>query len=85
MSALQVAGARNIVASPASLESTSIVLTYGIDLFLTRVAPSNTFDILSENFNKLQLVLTIAALALGIAITKPMVKRKIMRQRWYNS
>ncbi|KAF8512945.1 DUF1620-domain-containing protein [Hysterangium stoloniferum] len=81
----KVAGVRKIVASPASLESTSIVLTYGIDLFLTRVAPSNTFDILSENFNKLQLVLTIVALALGIFITKPMVQRKIMRQRWYNS
>ncbi|KAF8577387.1 DUF1620-domain-containing protein [Ramaria rubella] len=78
-----VAGIRKIVTSPASLESTSIVLAYGLDLFLTRVAPSNTFDILSESFNKLQLVLTIAALGMGIAITKPMVQRKQMKQRWY--
>ena len=82
---LQVAGTRNIVTSPALLESTSIVLAYGLDLFLTRVAPSNTFDVLSESFNKLQLVLTVVALAVGVLIAKPMVYRKQMRQRWYYS
>jgi len=80
-----VAGTSHIVTSPALLESTSIVLSYGIDLFLTRVAPSKTFDILSENFNKVQLVLTVGALVAGIMVTRPMVRRKIRRQKWYYS
>ena len=80
----QVANVQRIITSPALLESTSLVFAYGLDMFLTRVAPSNTFDVLSENFNKAQLVLTIAALTLAIFITKPMVRRRKLRERWYN-
>ena len=81
----QVARITKIVAAPALLESTSLVFAHGLDLFLTRVAPSNTFDVLSENFNKAQLVITVSGLLLAIAITKPMVQRKKLRERWYHS
>ncbi|KAJ7663918.1 DUF1620-domain-containing protein [Mycena polygramma] len=79
----EVANTRKIITAPALLESTSLVFAYGLDLFLTRVAPSNTFDILNKNFNKAQLVLTVSGLALGIIIAKPMVRRKRLRERWY--
>ncbi|KAJ7147635.1 DUF1620-domain-containing protein [Mycena crocata] len=79
----EVSKTRNIITSPALLESSSLVFAYGLDLFLTRVAPSNTFDILSKNFNKVQLVLTVFALGMGIIIAKPMVRRKRLRERWY--
>jgi len=59
------------------------VFAYGLDMFLTRVAPSNTFDVLSESFNKVQLVITISGLLLVIMITKPMVKRKKLKEKWY--
>jgi ER membrane protein complex subunit 1 len=52
-------------------------------MFLTRVAPSNTFDVLSENFNKAQLIFTVSGLILAILITKPMVQRKKLREKWY--
>ncbi|KAF7289031.1 hypothetical protein HMN09_01351100 [Mycena chlorophos] len=78
-----VRGTRNIITAPALLESTSLVFAYGLDLFFTRVAPSNTFDILSKGFNKLQLVLTVSALAAGIAVTRPMVQKKRLREKWY--
>lgn len=80
---LQVANVRRIVTSPALLESTSLVFAYGLDLFFTRTAPSNTFDVLSENFNKAQLVLTVGGLAAAILITRPMVSRKRLREKWY--
>ncbi|KAI0743061.1 hypothetical protein C8Q80DRAFT_1192304 [Daedaleopsis nitida] len=80
----QVAKTRKIITSPALLESTSLVFTYGLDMFFTRVAPSNTFDVLSESFNKAQLVITIAGLALAIMIVKPIVARKRLRERWYD-
>ncbi|KAJ7261871.1 hypothetical protein C8J57DRAFT_1184056 [Mycena rebaudengoi] len=79
----EVAKTRNIITSPALLESTSLVFAYGLDLFLTRVAPSNTFDILSKNFNKAQLGLTVFLLSMGIGLGKPMVRRKRLRERWY--
>ncbi|KAL0953048.1 hypothetical protein HGRIS_007249 [Hohenbuehelia grisea] len=79
----EVANIEHIITAPALLESTSLVFAYGLDLFLTRVAPSNTFDVLSENFNKVQLVLTVAGLAAAIVVTRPMVRRKRLRERWY--
>ncbi|KAF8872794.1 hypothetical protein CPB84DRAFT_1854287 [Gymnopilus junonius] len=80
-----VAKTVKIVTAPALLESTSLVLSFGLDMFLTRVAPSNTFDVLSENFNKAQLVFTVSGLLLAILITGPMVKRKSLREKWYHS
>ncbi|CAJ0753240.1 15632_t:CDS:10 [Entrophospora sp. SA101] len=47
---LSVAGVKRIITSPALLESTSLVLAYGLDLWFTREAPSKTFDVLSEDF-----------------------------------
>ena len=60
------------------------MFAYGLDLFFTRVAPSKTFDVLSESFNKAQLVVTVAGLALAIAVVKPIVARKRLRERWYD-
>lgn len=37
--------------APSKLESTSLVLAVGLDLFFTRVTPSKPFDLLSEEFN----------------------------------
>jgi hypothetical protein len=79
-----VLGARAITSSPALLESTSLLFTHGLDLFLTRgLNPSGTFDILSDNFNKLQLLLTLAGLSGGIMIAKPAVQRKLLKAKWY--
>ncbi|KAF9259043.1 DUF1620-domain-containing protein [Marasmius fiardii PR-910] len=75
---------QKIVTAPSLLESTSLVFAHGLDLFLTRVAPSKTFDVLSESFNKPQLVLTVAALGVGILFTKPAVNRKRLREKWYS-
>ncbi|KAJ3478666.1 hypothetical protein NLI96_g9601 [Meripilus lineatus] len=79
----QVARIKSITTSPSLLESTSLVFAYGLDLFSTRIA--NTFDILSESFNKVQLVLTVVGLAVAILITKPIVRSKRVKERWYDS
>lgn len=81
---IQVANVQKIITSPTLLESISLVFAYGLDMFLARVAPSNTFDVLRNNFNKVQLVLTITELLAAILITRPMVKRKSSKEKWYN-
>ena len=68
--------------SPALLESTSLVLGLGLDLFFTQVAPSGSFDVLSEGFSKSQLLATISALAAGLVVLRPLVRRKLLKQRW---
>lgn len=54
----KVKNLRAIQTAPTYLESTSLIVAYGLDVFLTRVAPSNTFDILNSDFNYLALIAT---------------------------
>lgn len=60
-----------------------MLVAYGQDLFGSRVTPSGTFDILSDAFNKTQLLLTILGLGIGILVARPMVARKRLGFRWY--
>lgn len=63
-----------IITSPSLLESTSLVFAFGeIDIFGTRTAPIGAFDILGKGFSKLQLVLTVVALAVGTTVVAPFV------------
>ncbi|CAI4211066.1 unnamed protein product [Parascedosporium putredinis] len=77
-----VIGVKEILASPTIVESTSLILSYGIDVFASRVTPSLQFDVLGREFNKLALLGTVGALALAVMALKPMVRRKQTNQRW---
>ena len=70
-----VLGIKRVITRPAILESTSLLFAYGIDIFGTRVTPSFAFDVLGSSFNKLSLVATVAALAVGVVVVAPMVSR----------
>ena len=52
----QLPNVRGIQTAPTFVESTSMVLVYGLDLFFTRVTPSQTFDLLNDEFQYLPLV-----------------------------
>lgn len=77
-------GARltDIVTAPALLESSSMVLATGLDWVYTVASPSGPFDRLRTSFDKMQLVLTISGLLVGIAITQPLVRRRTLQARW---
>lgn len=79
-----VIGVTHIKTSSALLESTCLVVAYGLDVFFTRATPSRTFDVLSEDFSKGMLLATIVALGLGISITGPLVKSRQLKLRWYS-
>ncbi|KAK7205135.1 hypothetical protein BZA70DRAFT_248339 [Myxozyma melibiosi] len=81
----QVIGTQVVECAPALLESTVLVFSHGVDLFFTRVTPSQPFDVLSKSFNKGQLVTTILALGVGVRLVGPMVRRKQIKARWGSS
>ena len=63
-----------IITSPSLLESTSLVFAFGeLDFFGTRVASIGAFDMLGKGFSKIQLILTVVALAIGTLIVAPFV------------
>ncbi|KAI1427166.1 hypothetical protein F5Y12DRAFT_202711 [Xylaria sp. FL1777] len=80
--ARDVLGVRRIITAPAILESTCLVFAYGVDVFGSRVAPSQAFDILGKGFNKVTLLATVAALFLGVLGLGPMVRKKQINMRW---
>ena len=70
----EVMGLEKVITSPTLLESTSLVFAFGdVDMFGTRVAPIGGFDMLGKGFNKLQLIGTVVALAIGTGVLGPMV------------
>ncbi|KAI9102440.1 hypothetical protein DFS34DRAFT_609168 [Phlyctochytrium arcticum] len=72
----------NVRSSPTKLESTSIVVSWGLDVLCVRRAPSKTFDVLSEDFNYVALLATLAILVSGIVVSKRMAERKKLRDLW---
>lgn len=69
----EVLGTQEVITSPALLESTSLVFAYGLDVFGTRLSPSFSFDVLGKDFNKFQMLATVAALAVATLLVAPLV------------
>ncbi|PWY90811.1 DUF1620-domain-containing protein [Aspergillus heteromorphus CBS 117.55] len=77
-----VAGIKTVLSTPTLLESTSLIFAFGGDIFATRATPSQSFDVLGKGFSKLQLLMTIVALSIGVAVLAPMVRKKQINQIW---
>ena len=75
--AREVIGIKDVITSPALLESTSLVFAYGLDVFGTRLSPSFNFDMLGKDFNKFQMLATVAALAVVTFVVTPLVSLRL--------
>lgn len=74
----EIQGVQKVITSPSLLESTSLVFAFGcLDMFGTRVAPIGGFDMLGKGFNKIQLIGTVVALAVGTGILAPLVSHNL--------
>ena len=77
-----IAGLRSIHCNPAGLESTSLVLAVGLDLFASQVAPSKPFDVLKSDFNYTLLIVIIGAVAVATVVLSQLVKIKELGAAW---
>ncbi|CAH2239621.1 jg19142 [Pararge aegeria aegeria] len=73
---------RGVLTAPAGLESTSLVLVTGLDLFYTRVAPSKTFDLLKDDFDYYLITIVLGALIVATYSTKYFASRKMLKLAW---
>ncbi|TPX43611.1 hypothetical protein SeMB42_g03923 [Synchytrium endobioticum] len=78
----EIAGVKHVVSAPSILESTSIVVAYGLDIFCLRQAPSKTFDLLSEDFNRVNLIVTMIGLAVAIYVVRYFNQSKSLSIAW---
>lgn len=51
----KLSGIKRVLVVPTKFESTSLVVGLGKDLFVTRIQPDNTFDLLNDDFNYIML------------------------------
>ncbi|XWS70327.1 hypothetical protein CRYUN_Cryun03dG0038500 [Craigia yunnanensis] len=79
---LRVEGLRGILTVPAKLESTTLVFAHGVDLFFTQLAPSRTYDSLTEDFSYALLLITIVTLVAAIFVTWILSERKELQEKW---
>jgi ER membrane protein complex subunit 1 len=77
-----VAKIKGIFTAPSGLESTCLVLVYGLDLFVTRVSPSKTFDLLKEDFDYFLISIVLIGLTTASYVVKHLAARKVIKQAW---
>ncbi|XXQ30015.1 Phospholipid/glycerol acyltransferase domain-containing protein [Plasmodiophora brassicae] len=71
-----------LYSAPTDLESASIVLAVGLDLFLTKVHPSRPFDLLNADFNLPFLIATVTGVFIAIMISSRAAKASQLRAKW---
>ncbi|CAL4117664.1 unnamed protein product [Meganyctiphanes norvegica] len=71
-----------IFTATTGLESTCLVLVYGLDVFYTRVFPSKMFDMLKDDFDHYLIVGALLALLTGALVARRMAQRKALNQAW---
>ena len=77
-----IARPRRIDVAPTYLESTSLALLSGLDLFMTRCAPAREFDRLNEDFNYVALVFAIIFLIVATWGSGWYSNRKDLARAW---
>ena len=77
-----VVGARGIVSAPTGLESTSVVVVYGLDIYCTHVTPSKGFDVLKEDFDHYVIASVLVGLTAAAYITRRLSQRKMLMSAW---
>jgi len=77
-----IARPRAIAVASTHLESTSLALVLGLDLFMTQVAPARTFDRLNEDFNYFALVCAITLLTVATLGSGWYSNRKDLARMW---
>jgi hypothetical protein len=71
-----------IVTYPTLLESTSVMLAYGTDLFFVPVAPSRTYDRLSPDFSYGVLIGVVAIIVVLTFFVKRVAKKRELNKKW---
>eukprot|EP00798_Chlamydomonas_sp_ICE-L_P006703 gene6703-3373_t len=78
----QVLGLRAVDVSPSRLESTSLLLARGLDLYYTRISPAKAYDSLEDDFSYGLLLMALTGLAAASAGMSWWTKKSILAQKW---
>ena len=77
-----VLGLASVALAPAHIESTTLALMVGTDLFFTRATPSKTFDLLAADFNHAFLLALLGGLGLAVAALRKWDRSSKLSAAW---
>jgi len=77
-----VVGLEKIHATPAVIESTTLVLATGVDVFFMRTAPSKSFDLLAAEFNRPMLLALLVGLTTATVLASRLERKKRLAGAW---
>lgn len=79
---LQVVNLRGVTVAGAVLESTTLVFSYGTDMFYTRMSPAQNFDSLQSDFSYGLLVVALVALLVGTWVASYSSQQAMLKGKW---
>uniref|UniRef100_A0A4W6G6L3 ER membrane protein complex subunit 1 n=1 Tax=Lates calcarifer TaxID=8187 RepID=A0A4W6G6L3_LATCA len=77
-----VSRVRGIYTAPSGLESTCLVVAYGLDIYQTRVYPSKQFDVLKDDYDYMLISSVLFALFFATMISKRLAEVKLLNRAW---
>ncbi|XP_051517302.1 ER membrane protein complex subunit 1-like [Myxocyprinus asiaticus] len=77
-----VSGIRGIYTAPSGLESTCLVVAYGLDIYQTRVFPSKQFDVLKDDYDYVLISSVLFGLFFATMISKRLAEVKLLNRAW---
>uniref|UniRef100_A0A8C1BJ26 ER membrane protein complex subunit 1 n=1 Tax=Cyprinus carpio carpio TaxID=630221 RepID=A0A8C1BJ26_CYPCA len=73
---------RGIHTAPSGLESTCLVVAYGLDIYQTRVFPSKQFDVLKDDYDYVLISSVLFGLFFATMISKRLAEVKLLNRAW---
>jgi hypothetical protein len=78
----RVARLRTIATAPAVLESASLLVAVGLDMFYSRLQPSRGFDMVPDDFPHALLVAMVGGMAVALVVLKAVLQQRALKLKW---
>ncbi|XP_062872101.1 ER membrane protein complex subunit 1 [Trichomycterus rosablanca] len=77
-----VSRVKGVYTAPSGLESTCLVVAYGLDIYQTRVYPSKQFDVLKDDYDYVLISSVLLGLFFATMISKRLAEVKLLNRAW---
>jgi hypothetical protein len=77
-----VARLKDVITAPTALESTVLCFARGVDVFYTRLHPSQSFDALDEEFSYGLLIISLLVVGVTALATHRMSVKATSKRLW---
>ena len=71
-----------MVTVPAMLESSSLMVAVGLDLFYTRLQPSRGFDMVPDDFPHALLVAMVGGMGVALVVLRAVLQKRALKLKW---